>query len=155
MVPVDWQYGVVVQALGRSPRQRILDECERRGSDAVVRGCVDLLNGRVVDDEFIVALGGAPAVHVLAGFEGGRKGYWPRVWAARGLLHVWAVSATPDIIRATSDSSWRVREMAAKVVARHTVDDALDAVVALRQDGVPRVRTAAERAVIGLANADH
>ena len=53
----DWQYGVVVQAVGRSPRQRIGAECERRGPDAVVRGCVDLLNGRVVDEELIVSNG--------------------------------------------------------------------------------------------------
>ena len=37
--------------------------------------------------------------------------------------------------------------MAAKVIAAHRVGDALDAVAALRDDPVERVRTAAARAV--------
>jgi hypothetical protein len=123
-------------------------------------------------------LGGEAAGQVLDGFEGGRSGYWPRVWAARGLLHAWddhaaetdaatdaATDATTDaatgetteeatgeatdaIIGALSDRAWRVREMAAKIVARHRVGPALDAVAALRDDPVPRVRVAAERAVV-------
>jgi hypothetical protein len=40
--------------------------------------------------------------------------------------------------------------MAAKVVARHDVDDALETVVHLRRDPVLRVRAAADRAVIAL-----
>lgn len=51
------------------------------------------------------------------------------------------------LVRATEDPYWRVREMAAKVVARHVVADALEAVGLLREDPVPRVRAAAERAV--------
>ena len=99
-----------------SPRQSVLAECDRRGSDAVVAGCVGLLTGGGADD-------------------------------ARGLLHAWADTATPAIIGATTDQSWRVREMAAKVIARHRVGDALTAVAALRDDDVARVRTAAGRAV--------
>ncbi len=38
--------------------------------------------------------------------------------------------------------------MAAKVVAAHRVGRALDAVAALRDDPIPRVRAAAERAVV-------
>jgi hypothetical protein len=43
--------------------------------------------------------------------------------------------------------------MAAKVVARHVVDDALGAVLGLREDAVLRVRAAAIRAVETLVNA--
>jgi HEAT repeat protein len=95
----------------------------------------------------MLALGGPAAEGVLIGREGGRGGYWPRVWAARGLLHVWDDMATPAIIKATADESWRVREMAAKVIARHGVGDALDSVVRLRDDPVARVRAAALGAV--------
>jgi hypothetical protein len=49
-----------------------------------------------------------------------------------------------------ADEAWRVREMAAKVVARHRVGDAFAAVSRLRSDQVPRVRAAAERAVVTL-----
>jgi hypothetical protein len=136
-----------------TPRQSVTAECERRGRAAVVTGCIGLLEGADTDDGLIVALGGPPAEIVLSGREGGRGGYWPRVWAARGLLHVWADDATPAIVAATTDESWRVREMAAKVIARHQVGDALAAVVALRDDTVLRVRAAADRAVMDVSAA--
>ena len=118
----------------------------------MVAGCVDLIEGRYdeVDDGLVLALGGPPADYVLSGGEGGKGGYWPRVWGARGLLHVWDDSATTAIVRAAGDEAWRVREMSAKVVARHRVGDALTAMAELRKDRVPRVRAAAERALIVL-----
>ena len=67
--------------------------------------------------------------------------------AARGLLHVWDDVAASSVVQATMDDSWRVREMAAKVIARHAVGDGLDAVVRLQEDPVARVRVAATRAV--------
>ena len=85
----------------------------------MVKGCVDLLRGAEVDDDFIVVLGGEHGVAILEGRDGGRDGYWPSVWAVRGLLHVWDDVATTETVRAMAHSSWRVREMAAKVVARH------------------------------------
>ena len=145
----------------RTPQERIAAECASRGRDALVAGCVALLEGRpdAVDDRLITVLGGDAAGHVLDGREGGRSGYWPRVWAARGLLHAWDNRADEDavakpaadaIIDALTDHSWRVREMAAKVIAAHRIGRALDAVAALRDDPVPRVRVAAERAVVSL-----
>jgi hypothetical protein len=53
-----------------------------------------------------------------------------------------------------ADEHWRVREMAAKVAARHLVDEATTALADLRDDSVPRVRAAAERALVRLARAD-
>ncbi|MGH9294614.1 MAG: hypothetical protein ACRD0B_04720 [Acidimicrobiales bacterium] len=132
---------------GITPRRSIEAECRRRGRAAVIAGCVDLLSGRSVDDDLMVALGGPHAEHVLAGYEGGKDGSWPRVWATRGLLHEWDDVATRAIITATGDDAWRVREMAAKVIAGHQVGDALGAVVQLRDDPVPRVASAARRAV--------
>ena len=133
-----------------TPARNVAAECDRRGAAAVVSGCIDLLEAREVDDALVLALGGEAAPQVLSGGEGGRRGYWPRVWAARGLLYTWEDRAAAAIVRATADESWRVREMAAKVIARHQVDDALEAVTGLRADQVPRVRTAAERAVARL-----
>jgi hypothetical protein len=133
-----------------TPRDRVNAECRRRGLEELVAGCVDLLDGTGSDEGLILALGGDGAPYVVAGAEGGPGGYWPRVWAARGLLYAWADVAAPAIIRATRDDAWRVREMAAKVIARHRVVDALDAVVALHDDPVARVREAADRAVMTL-----
>jgi hypothetical protein len=132
-----------------TPRQGIAAECDRRGKDAVVTGCIDLLRGRQdTGDALLMALAGPAAQAVLDGSAGGRQGYWPRVWAARGLLHAWDDRAAAVIIQAAADDAWRVREMAAKVIARHRVGDALPAVSQLRTDPVPRVRAAAERAVV-------
>jgi hypothetical protein len=137
-----------------TPRQSIQAECARRGQPAVVAGCIALLERRGgVDDDLIVALGGPRAEYVLSGGEGGKDSYWPRVWAARGLLHAFGDQATAAITTATSDEAWRVREMAAKVIARYRVGDALVAVAALREDPVSRVRAAAARAVTVLTAA--
>lgn len=141
---------MVASRWGISPRQSIEVMCARRGRQEVITGCVDLLEGRAVDDDFILALGGPHAQRVLDGYEGGRDGYWPRVWAARGLLHVFDPVATGAVIRAGTDDAWRVREMVAKVVAAHRVDDAVQAVAALLNDPVARVRRAAERAMTRL-----
>lgn len=151
----------MIGAVSPTPSQRIAAECARAGGGpALVAGCVALLSGRPdeVDDRLITVLGGDPARRVLDGGDGGRSGYWPRVWAARGLLHAWddqaAVpseptgAATAAIIGALGDDAWRVREMTAKVIARHRVGQAFDAVAALRDDPVPRVRAAAARAVV-------
>ena len=133
------------------PRQRIEAECRRRGRPALAAGCIALLEGREADDGLVLVLGGAPAEYVLSGHEGGKEGYWPRVWAARGLLHAWDERATGAIIQAATDDAWRVREMAAKVVARHRVDAALDEMADLQDDERPRVRSAARRAIAALA----
>jgi HEAT repeat protein len=138
---------------GLTPRERVLAECRRRGRDLVAAGCADLLEGRSgrVDDALVAALGGEAAEYVLAGHEGGKTGYWPRVWAARGLLYAWDDSATAAIIHATRDSSWRVREMAARVVARHHVREAHQAMTELRADEIPRVRAAAGQALANMS----
>jgi hypothetical protein len=132
-----------------TPRRSVAAECERRGTAAVVSGCIDLLQGHSdVDDALLLALAGPAAQSVLDGRAGGKAGYWPRVWAARGLLHAWDDRATTAIIQATGDHAWRVREMAAKVIARHRIGAGLTAVAELRDDPVRRVRAAAERAVV-------
>jgi HEAT repeat protein len=125
-------------------------ECERRGKPAVVSGCIELLGGNYGDEDLLLALGGPSAQFVLDGHEGP---YWFRVWAARGLLWAWGDSALPAMIQATADEAWRVREMAAKVIARHRLGDAINAVAVLSDDPVARVRAAAERALMILTTA--
>jgi HEAT repeats len=131
-----------------TPQQSISLECARRGHDRLVDGCIALLEGREVDDNLIIALGGPAAQTVLNDGPRQRNQYWRRVWAARGLLHAWDARAQDAIIAASTDEHWRVREMAAKVIAAHTVDAGLEAVADLRSDPVPRVRAAAERATV-------
>ncbi|MGH7641175.1 MAG: HEAT repeat domain-containing protein [Candidatus Dormibacteria bacterium] len=135
------------------PEQSVLRECRRRGEAEVVRGCVAILMGTGLDDALVLALGGPAARSVLSGGAGGPSGYWPRVWALRGLLYAWDLSAAEAVQGACGNGAWRVREMAAKVIAKRLLEPAFDAVAALGQDTVPRVRQAAERAVRALAAA--
>jgi hypothetical protein len=138
-----------VPSWGKSPRDSIERECERRGQDKVIAGCMALLQGRSVDAELIYALGGPPARWVFTGTEPGPD-YWLRVWAARGLLWAWDETALSCILTALEDEAWRVREMALKVVGRHRLADALTTVESMRDDPNSRVASAANRAMIQL-----
>ena len=138
---------------GLTPRESIAAECARRGRPAVVAGCIDLIMGEDTDVRLIAALAGPAARRVLEGDSRADLRYWLRVWGTRGLLWEWDDSANPAVAVALRDPAWRVREMAAKVVARHLLGDALPAVSALRDDPVPRVRAAATRAVVLLTQA--
>lgn len=99
---------------GLAPRESIEMECARRGTAEVVAGCVGLLRRRGADDALVFAIGGPGARWVL---DGGQQ-YWLRVWAARALLYAWDDMARAAVMDALADDAWRVREMAAKVVAR-------------------------------------
>jgi HEAT repeats len=137
----------------RTPRQSVELECARRGEAAVVTGCVALLRGQQADDDLLFALGGPSASIVIHDGPRQRNQYWRRVWGARGLLYAWTPDAVEAVIAALADEHWRVREMAAKVIARRKIGDALESVTALRDDPVPRVRAAAARATIVLTAA--
>ena len=114
---------------------------------------VTLLEGGELSAELGEALAGPASRSVLAGQAGGLSGYWPRVWALRGLLYVVDDSATSSVVAACSDPSWRVREMALKVIAAHRLDDALEVAARCQADDVARVRAAAARALQRLVSA--
>jgi HEAT repeat protein len=137
---------------GVTPRDSIAAACRDRGKPEVVAGCIALLAGGDADVAFVRSLGGPHADWNLD--NGPEYRYWLRVWGARGLLWAWDDAATPTVIAALADESWRVREMALKVIARHRVDAALEAVASLADDPVPRVRAAATRALARLAIVD-
>ncbi len=128
-----------------TPRERIESECARRGKEAVLADCIALLNG-ATDPNLTTSLAGPGAEKYFDG-RPHHDLYWFRVWALRGLLWSWDATAAPHVRAALRDEAWRVREMAAKVVARHRVDEAAPALAALLADPVPRVRRAAERAL--------
>jgi HEAT repeat protein len=135
---------------GKTPRDSIERQCELRGTDTVVAGCISLLNDQGADAELIYALGGPPASWVFTG-EAPGPDYWLRVWAARGLLWAWDDAALPCIMSALEDDAWRVREMALRVVARRRLQSAVTTVARLQDDSVSRVASAASRALARLA----
>lgn len=96
-----------------------------------------------------------PAIEWIGGSRGWPP-YWGRVWGLRLLLHVGeggggADRSHPEVQDATSgalrDESWRVREMALKVIARHEIDADPGVIVELLEDPVDRVRVQAARAL--------
>lgn len=131
---------------GLTPRESVEMECARRGTAALVAGCVRLLGGEPADDGLVLAIGGPAGQSIL---DGGQQ-YWLRVWGARALLYAWDEDndAARDAVRAAlADEAWRVREMAAKVVAKRVIGAAVADVARLRDDPVPRVRQAGQRAI--------
>jgi hypothetical protein len=136
-----------------TPRQSVERECARRGEAEVVAACVGLLAGADADRAFVFAIGGPAAESVLGPHPRRDQRYFLRVWAARALLYAWDDSAQGAVLAALADESWRVREMAAKVVARRQLGEALAAVAELSSDPVARVRDAAARATIILTAA--
>jgi hypothetical protein len=132
-----------------TPRRRVTLAAERDGTLAFVRKCLEVLDGTRTDAELLWVLGGDSAPGVLAGRWGGPDGYWPRTWALRAFLYVWDPQAEPAVVAACSDEHWRVREMAAKVMAtrRPTSLASEEALARLLGDAVPRVQSAAGRAL--------
>jgi hypothetical protein len=113
-----------------------------------------LFKGMLTRTRHSVKNGGGPAASiVIHDSPRQRNQYWRRVWGARGLLYAWMPEAAHAVIAALSDEHWRVREMAAKVIAQRKIGDALPEVTTLREDPVPRVRAAASRAVVMLTAA--
>ncbi len=137
-----------------SPRVSLRAACARQGEGWVVERCVRLLEGDALDLEIGEILAGPAARQVLSGAWGGDTSYWPRVWALRGLLYAWSQDAAASVVARLNDDSWRAREMALKVIARHRIDAALEGAAARQDDPVARVRRAAERALVALATAE-
>jgi len=129
-----------------TPRHSVERECAHRGEAGVVAACIVLLAGGDVDRAFVFAIGGPAAESVLGPHPRQDQRYFLRAWAARALLYAWDDSAQPAVLSALADESWRVREMAAKVVAKRKIGDALSIVAGMGTDPVPRVRAAAARA---------
>lgn len=141
-----------------SPAARIRALCDVQGEASVAERCADiLLTGSWEDRELLVVLGGPHAVSEYSRTEAARSdmSYWAPTWAARGLLYAWSESAGPAVVHALGHEAWRVREMAAKVVAAHEIGAAGNAVAALVEDPIPRVRAAAARALKAVGEVEH
>jgi hypothetical protein len=81
--------------------------------------------------------------------------FWVRTWGARGLLHVWDDIAGPAVLAGLHDADWRPVEMCLKVVARHDVAGAGDAVAQLAEHDRARVRAQVARALAVVGDTEH
>jgi hypothetical protein len=150
---------------GATPAKRAAAACRALGRAQFTRWCADVLSGACGMDELFGGHGPDPRWLTgpawadwdsAAQWTGRDFDYWPRVWAARSLLHQWDPAAAGAVCAGLDDAHWRLREMCAKVTARHEVADAADACARLASaDSVPRVRVAALRALATVGEAEH
>lgn len=126
-----------------SPNHRIATAVGRYGEEEVAARSAALLRGESAGEEFLLYVGGRHAQGIL---DGAPALYWPEVWGARTLTHVWHDSAAPAVEEGLSNRAWRVREMCAKVAATRKLAVA-GKLEPLLGDEVARVRGAAVRAL--------
>lgn len=125
------------------------------GEGGLARRCGEVLATGDCDRDLLAVLGGPNSWSVVHGEHKEDLNYWTWVWAARALLYVWDEAAVPEVVRALGHEHWRLREMAAKVVAKREVGAAADAAAKLCRDDVARVRAAAARALGAVGEAEH
>lgn len=123
--------------------QRLAAAVERYGEAEVAQRSLSLLRGNYEGEDFLLFVGGKHAQGIL---DGAPVLYWPELWGARALLHVWDDSAAPDVLGTLGNPAWRVREMGARVIAARDLPAAAE-LTGLLRDRVPRVRQAAVRAL--------
>lgn len=99
---------------------RIASAIERYGEDGLIRRAIGLLQGRNEGEDVLLYLGGRHARGIL---DGAPALYWPEVWGARALLHVWDGSAASAVLEGVQNQAWRVREMCLKVCAVRELGD--------------------------------
>ena len=136
---------------GMTPRQSIEGARSRLGERYLALECKSVLEGKELTPDLGYILSGPASLSVFEGREGGIDGRWPKVWALRALLYAWDEEVAPAVVVQLDDESWRVQEMALKVVRRRQIDEALEKVAALRQSENARVRSAAQRALTALS----
>lgn len=122
--------------------------CRKHGARVVADACMRLMAGADIDPLMREVFGDQ---HSPEWLDSEVNAYWLRVWGARGLLWNWDPRAVASIRTALGDEAWRVREMAARVAARHLLDEVQPSITELVHDPVPRVRAAATRALALLA----
>ncbi|RLQ81549.1 HEAT repeat domain-containing protein [Mycetocola zhadangensis] len=121
----------------------------RFGEAGLVTKAIGLLEGRNEGDDVLLYVGGRHAQGVL---DGAPALYWPELWGARTLLHIWSPSAEPAVLAGTTNQAWRVREMCLRVCAERRIGDETQ-FAKLTTDENPRVRAAAGRALAEIGTA--
>jgi HEAT repeat protein len=131
--------------------ERIAAAIEHYGLETVIQNAIALLRGKNAGKDFLLYAGGRHALGIL---DGAPALYWPELWGARALLHVWDDAAAPYIVVGLGNQAWRVREMCAKVVMLRELQTA-PKLVRLTTDENPRVRAAALHALGAQGSAEN
>jgi hypothetical protein len=139
---------------GESPRALVTELGERVGAETAAGWCADLLAGADAND-YVHVLGYLGPNCRTAAFDTRWHDYWHRTWGARGLLYVWADSATAPVVAGLGDEHWRPAEMCLKVAARREIGAAGPGAVPLVTHELPRVRAAAIRCLGKIGDVEH
>lgn len=131
--------------------ERIAAAVDHYGEEVVAQNAIALLRAKNAGKDFLLYAGGRHALGIL---DGAPALYWPELWGARALLHVWDDAAAPYIVVGLSNQAWRVREMCAKVVLLRDLQVA-PKLVRLTTDENPRVRAAALHALAAQGTEEH
>jgi hypothetical protein len=131
--------------------ERIHAAVAHYGEQTVIDNSIALLRAKNAGKDFLLYAGGRHALGIL---EGAPALYWPELWGARALLHVWSEAAAPYVVVGLNNRAWRVREMCARVILLRDLQVA-PKLVRLTTDEVPRVRAAALHALAAQGTADH
>ena len=132
------------------PAARIAHAVSVLGEDEVVKRSVALLAGYNVGEDFLLYVGGVHAQGIL---DGAPALYWPEVWGARALLHVWNDTATEAVRAGLGNQAWRVREMSTRVTSTRSLPFA-EELRPLLTDDTARVRASAARTLGDVGEAD-
>ncbi|KQQ00921.1 hypothetical protein ASG06_14420 [Rathayibacter sp. Leaf185] len=119
----------------------------REGERNVARRSAALLTGGYEGESFLLTVGGEHAEGIL---KGAPSLYWPELWGARALLYVWDDDAAEAVTAGLANTSWRVREMCARVCAERLLGGQKK-LTRLTTDAHPRVRAAGARALSAVA----
>jgi hypothetical protein len=130
----------------------LVEAVEDYGIHATVDTCLALIDGHVEYDLLPVPLTYLAGVHAVSKLGRGdlvqrNQEHWPRLWGVRALRYVWLDYAEPGVVAALVDTSWRVRETAAKVVAQRRLHSAVEPLKRLLRDPELQVRVAGVRAL--------
>jgi hypothetical protein len=137
-----------------SPRALVTELSELVGAETAAGWCGDLLAG-ADPHEYVDVLSYLGSNCRAAAFDSRWHDYWYRTWGARGLLYVWADSATAPVVVGLSDEHWRPAEMCLKVAARREICEAGPGAVPLATHELARVRAAAVRCLSKVGDAEH
>ncbi|MBP1326602.1 hypothetical protein JOF28_001834 [Leucobacter exalbidus] len=121
------------------------------GEAEVVTRALSLIDGNNEGEDFLLFVGGEHAQGIL---DGAPVLYWPELWGMRSLLYVWNDTATPAVVNALHNTAWRVREMAARVIAERSLPATME-LIELLGDDTPRVRIAVARALAAVGTLDN
>lgn len=131
--------------------ERIAAAVDHYGEEVVSQNAIALLRAKNAGKDFLLYAGGRHALGIL---DGAPALYWPELWGARALLHVWDDAAAPYVVVGLGNQAWRVREMCAKVVLLRELQVA-PKLVRLTTDENPRVRAAALHALAAQGTEEH